>query len=230
VTHIRRTTLHLLVLLGTLTLGLHEAQAQSRPPSRYNTPQPAVEFSATYGSMWGGSVGTRSGKLRAGTGESWGLALDIPVPGGAFVELSYTRQNGSLDLDNWGVTTLTDMSVNHYQIGGLRSLMPGPVSPFVFGGLGATHFSPAESTVVIDETVYPVQAYTRFSMHFGAGFKAYFGKAEKVGIRASFKFLPTLYNTGGGLWFGSGGASVGLTGSAIWQYEIAGGLTVKFGG
>ena len=56
------------------------------------------------------------------------------------------------------------------------------------------------------------------------------GEAEKIGLRASFKVLPTLYNTSGGVWFGTGGASLGITGNAIWQWEAAIGLTVKLGG
>jgi hypothetical protein len=41
--------------------------------------------------------------------------------------------------------------------------------------------------------------------------------------------MPTFYNTGASLWFGSGGSGIAVSGNAIWQWEIAGGLTVKFG-
>ncbi len=190
-----------------------------------------IEFSATYGSMWGGNIDTWSGKLRTATGPSLGLALDIPVHPAMAVELSYTRQEGALDYDSRGsVTKLTDMSVNFWQIGVVRGLTSGKVRPFVTTALGATYFSPSESTVDLEEETYNISSMTKFSLMIGAGFKAYFGEAQKIGLRASIKTFPTLYNTEGGLWFGGGGASVGVSGNAIWQWEAAAGLTVKFGG
>lgn len=198
--------------------------------------KPPIEFSATYGSMWGGNIDTIKGKLRTGTGPSYGFALDIPVHPTMALELSYTRQDGSLDLDNRsGVQTLTDMSVNYWQIGAVRGLLSGKVRPFVTMGLGATYYSPSSSSVAfdegtVDEETYNISTQTKFSLMLGVGFKTYFGKTEKIGLRASFKTLPTLYDTSGGLWFGTGGASVGVSGSAIWQWEAAAGLTVKFGG
>jgi hypothetical protein len=103
----------------------------------------------------------------------------------------------------------------------------------VLGSLGVTYFSPEASSFLLDpndeDSIVYTQTSTMFSLNFGLGLKSYFGKAEKIGIRASFKVMPTLYNTGAGLWFGSGGAGVAVSGNAIWQWEAAVGLTVKFG-
>ena len=95
--------------------------------------------------------------------------------------------------------------------------------------LGLTYYSPSGSTINIDGTDYAIESSTKFSFNFGLGFKKYFGQNEKIGLRASFKVMPTLYDSGAGLWFGTGGASLGITGYAIWQFEAAAGLTVKFG-
>ncbi|MEN8007050.1 MAG: hypothetical protein ABFS42_08545 [Candidatus Krumholzibacteriota bacterium] len=199
--------------------------------------KPFLEVSGTYGSMWGGHVdltyGFNSRKIRTGTGSSVGFALDYNIHPMQAFEISYTRQAGSLDFDHQGVRTLTDMSVNVWQIGSVRKLAPGKVQPFVLASLGVTYFSPSLSSFLLDpddpDSEVFTQGTTKFSMNFGLGFKAYFGKAEKIGIRATFKAMPTLYNTGAGLWFGSGGAGVTVTGNAIWQWEVAGGVTVKFG-
>ena len=59
--------------------------------------------------------------------------------------------------------------------------------------------------------------------------KAFFGEAERFGLRGSFKVLPTFYGSSGGVWLGGGGASLGITGYGIWQWEAAIGLTVKLG-
>ena len=225
----KQLTMGALALLCALTFVTVEAQAQrSGPPSSRQPSGP--ELSATYGSIWGGNLDTQFGKLRTATGESWGIALDVPAAHGVTVELSYTRQEGALNLDNQGITPLTDMTVEYWQIGSLQSLRPGPVSPFLVGGLGATHFSPEEGSFFVDGEEYFLQSTTRFSLHFGAGLKAYFGQAQKIGLRASFKVMPTIYDSAAGIWFGSGGASVSVGGYAIWQFEAAAGLTVRFGG
>lgn len=199
--------------------------------------KPYLEVSATYGSMWGGNIdltyGINSTKIRTGTGPSIGIALDYNISPMQAFELSYTRQEGSLDLDSRGIRTLTDMSVNFWQIGSIRTLKAGKVQPFVLGSLGLTYFSPSASSFQMDlndpDTTISTQTATKFSLNLGLGLKAYFGKAEKIGIRATFKVMPTMYNTGAGLWFGSGGGGVTVTGNAIWQWEAAGGVTIKFG-
>lgn len=192
--------------------------------------RPPIEFSATYGSMWGGNISTYYGTLRTATGPSYGFALDVPLDQETALELSYTRQEGGLDWDTRGTTErLTDMSVNYWQIGALRNLADGPVSPFVSTSLGVTYYSPEQGTVDIEDETYNLNTMTKFSLVIGVGAKAYFGDAQRFGLRGSFKVLPTFYNTSGGAWFGTGGASIGVTGNAIWQWEAAIGLTVKLG-
>jgi len=221
------------VAMMMLSVAPDQAQAQRRggPPPPPRTADQAVEVSATYGHMWGGHVNLYNGKLRVGTAESWGAALDVPVAKDTWLELSYTYQGTQLDLDRYaGKQNLTDMTVNYWQLGSLRGVPTGgPVMPFVFGSLGLTYYSPSESTVEVDDEMYRLESATKFSFNFGVGFKAYMGQEQKVGLRAQFKVMPTLYNAGAGFWFGSDGASVGVTGSAVWQYEVSGGLTVKFG-
>lgn len=219
-----------------------EAMAQRRggsssPRPRNSGFQPFFELSATYGQMWGGNIDLsysfQTRKIRAATGPSYSFALDYNMHPMQAIELSYTRQDGGLDLDYQGLRELTPMSVNIWHIGSLRDLTPpdSKVTPFIFGSLGATYFSPSNGTITLDDgTVVSTQSTTKFSLAFGLGLKAYFGEAQKVGIRASFKVIPTMYNTGAGLWFGTGGAGVTVGGNAIWQWEVAGGLTVKFGG
>ena len=201
---------------------------------------PYLEASATYGSMWGGNIdlnyySINSRTIRTGTGPSYAFALAYNLHPMQAVEFSYTRQEGSLDMDYKGLRTLTDMSVNFWHIGSIRYLAPpGKVRPFVLASLGATYFSPEEGSFLLDEedpdTLVFTQTSTKFSFNFGLGVKSYFGKAEKVGIRATFKVLPTFYNTWGGMYFGSGGAGLTVSGNAIWQWEAAIGLTVKLGG
>lgn len=196
--------------------------------------RPPIEFSTTYGTMWGGNIGIGGGKIRTGTGGSWGFALDVPVARGQWLEASYNRQEGSLDWDPQGqpLETLSDMTVNIWHLGSIRTLgRPGsPVIPYVQGSLGATFFSPSESEVILDGESFTIDGTTKFSIAFGVGFKAYLGEAKRFGLRGSFKVISSLFDSGGGVWFGPGGVQLGVSGSGIWQYEAAGGLTIKFGG
>ena len=220
----RNSFLAAVALVAILVPALATAQAA----------RPAIEVSATYGTMWGGNIETYQGKLRTGTGGAMGFAIDVPVRPGMWVEAGYTRQDGSLDWDPRGGSkfTISDMSVNFWHLGTVRALgRPGsPVMPFVTGSLGATYFSPSESSVEIDSETYSLNSLTKFSVAFGAGFKAYFGEAKKVGLRGQFKVYSSIFNAGGGVWFGPGGVDLGVSGSGIWQFEASGGLTVKFGG
>ncbi len=227
-----------------LTAGADDALAQRRGGGGGQPRQlpagfkPFLEVSATYGSMWGGNIdlsyGINSRKIRTGTGPSMGFALAYNLHPMQAIEISYTRQEGSLDLDYKGIRTLTDMSVNVWHIGSIRYLAPGKVKPFVLASLGATYFSPSEGSFILDEddpdnTLVYTQTSTKFSFNFGLGVKAYFGKAERIGIRATFKVMPTMYNTWGGMYLGTGGAGLTVSGNAIWQWEAAGGVTIKFG-
>ncbi len=225
---LQRSMLVTILLVTSAAMSAGDAEAQisgARPP---------IEFSATYGSMWGGHIGLSGGELRTGTGPSLGLALDVPIRPGMWIEGSYTRQDGSLDWDRVGQskTTLTDMSVNVWHLGTIRALgRPGAAAtPFVLGSLGATYFSPSNKAVTIDGESYNIDGTTKFSIALGVGVKAYFGEAKRVGVRATFKAISSLFDSGGGVFFGPGGVSLGVSGWGIWQYEVAGGLTVKFGG
>jgi len=226
---VARTSLAVLSLVFLATLmSADTAQAQAARGGGLAGP---IEFSATYGSMWGGNVDTYHGTLRTATGASFGFALDIPLHPTTALELSYTYQDGAMDYESGGTTsTLTDMSVNFWQIGAVRVLAAGRIQPFVTSAIGLTYFSPDAGSVVVEGETYQVESSTKLSFSLGVGFKSYFGQAEKIGLRASIKVLPTLYDSDAGVWLGTGGASLGLSGSALWQWEAAGGLTVKFGG
>ena len=139
------------VLPMTVLAALTAFTAQEALAQRPGGGRPPIEFSATYGSMWGGNIGGNFGKLRTGTGGSWGFALDVPIQPGMWLEASYIRQDGSLDWDPRGGSkeTLTDMSVNAGQLGTIRGFgrPGGAVTPYLQGSLGLTYFSPSEASV-----------------------------------------------------------------------------------
>lgn len=223
------------LIVGVMTVLMLTVVGDAGAQMRGGPGRPAhaekIDITAMYGHRWGGNIDTGIGKFRLGTAPSWFFALDYPLAPATWVELSYGRQDGQLDLDQraGGKTKLTDMSINHWQIGAVRGIVRGNVIPYVSTSLGLTYFSPSGSSFVYESETYALDTATKFSLTLGVGAKAFFGEAQRIGVRASFKTMPTFYNTSGGLWFGTGGASVGVTGYAIWQWEVSGGVTIRLG-
>jgi hypothetical protein len=221
------------LMIATLLVAAESADAQRRQPVR---PAPRgyverIDLTAMYGHRWGGHVDTGLGAFRTGTAPSWFFALDYPLGPATWLELSYGRQDGELNYDpnRRSEYKITDMSVNHWQIGGVRGIRRGNLIPFVSASLGVTYFSPSAAEFEEDGEIYALDSATRFSLTLGVGAKAFFGKAQRFGARLHFKTMPSFYDTWGSLWFGTGGASVGVSGSAIWQWELSGGLVVRLG-
>jgi len=223
-------------LLAIMVLQPLDAQAQRRGGSRggasgaWTGESRQPEFSVTYGSMWGGHINSSLGTLRIDTGDSWYFAANLPIATGTWGELSYTRQGTRINLDTVGpMTNLTDMTVHYWQIGTIKGLPRGNFMPYVVGTLGVTYYSPDADRVDIGNVTYGVESATKFSMTFGVGLKAVLGPEKRVGLRAQFRVLPTLYGASGGMWVGSGGSGVSISGSALWQYEVSAGLVIKLG-
>lgn len=220
-------------VLAAMVLQSPVAQAQRLTSNSYSPKSGSarpLEFSVNYGSMWGGNIDTIFGKLRIATGDSWYFAANVPIRHGMWGEFSYTRQGTRINLENLGVArNLTDMTVHYWQIGALQGLPRGNFVPFFIGTLGLTYYSPEASTVEIEDLTYGLNSATNFSMTFGVGFKADMGPDQRVGLRGQFRIMPTIYNASGGLWFGTGGGGVAVSGSAVWQYEVSGGVVIKLG-
>ena len=77
------------------------------------------------------------------------------------------------------------------------------------------------------ETDYSNNA-TKFA--WGARLGANIWASERVGVKLQMQFLSVPQAAGGGLYFGTGGAGVGVTTySSIFQFALGGGLTFKLG-
>ena len=190
------------------------------------------ELGAAWGWSWGGSADTRNlGRLRLDPAQDLSGVLSIPVGRLNWGELHYTWRSTAMTRDGAGFhQSLTDLSIHTIQLAGLRSLRPGPVQPFLMGGIGTTYFSPSESFVDIEGDRYNLDSTWRLSFLLGVGAKVWLGEAEKVGLRVQLRTMPALYNSSTGIWFGTGGSSVSISGNAIWQWDVTAGLSVKLGG
>ena len=171
--------------------------------------------------QWGGTLKGYYGEARLLDAGSWGVALDIPVRPDTYVELIYTRQVTNLTYREYGVgipaEEVFDIAVEYYQVGGLYTMAKDGPKPFGTMTIGATRFAPQSS-------VYDSE--WKFSAALGLGI--IIPLSERIGIRTHARLLLPFMYSGGGLWCGGGGCSIGMTGgSAIAQGDIALGLVIR---
>lgn len=122
--------------------------------------------------------------LEADDGAGFGVALDVRLTGGLFLELWASRQETEL-VENEGiflpVDALFDLDVDYYHAGLLYEWRPGQVHPFFAVSVGATHFAPDDPG--LDDL-------TRPSFSLGGGVKMML--AENVGLRLDGRLISTV--------------------------------------
>jgi hypothetical protein len=189
------------------------------------------ELSAAWGWGWGGSADSQQGRFSLDPAMDISGVISVPVGPLNWGEFHYTWQDAGMSRSGAGYHQhVTDVQVHKFQLAGLRALKPGNVQPFLLGGIGATWFNPTESAVDIDGTTYFLDSSWMLSFMIGAGAKIWLGQEEKVGLRLQIRTMPSLYNSSGGIWVGTGGGGVSVSGNAIWQWDVTAGLSIKLGG
>ena len=180
-----------------------------------------LQISPFYGYRFGGEFedADTGARLKFRDSSCWGGVFDIRLSEETQLEFYYSRQETELKRDEglFASTTLFDLDVDYYHLGGTYALSYGPWQPFVVGTLGATHLAPdAPGT----------DSLTRFSLGLGGG----------------VRFLPTkhlgLYLAGRGLFTSlegdlayrseSGDAMVRIDSDGFWQVEFQAGLVFAF--
>lgn len=147
----------------------------------------------------------------------FGGGLEFEFRPNMAVEIYYQNQptTGSIRFSNWDATS-GDVSVNYLMLGGLRY---APFSDKVkgFGGLllGAAW---ADSNY---------GSSTKFA--WGGRLGLFITPSDRFGIRLGAQLLSPVQGAGGGLYFGTGGASAGVsTYSTIYQFGFFGGISIGF--
>ncbi len=126
--------------LAVLTLVLSSFLFQS------NVFAQKLEVTPFYGYMFAGKVVGYQGDLNVRDAGMYGLMIDINVKKGMQVELYYGRTDTRADFVEYRGPTvkLTDVSVNYFQLGFLRTVQKvNNIEMYGIGSLGATLFSPS---------------------------------------------------------------------------------------
>ncbi|MCK4548949.1 MAG: hypothetical protein KAU49_02230 [Candidatus Krumholzibacteria bacterium] len=171
--------------------------------------------------QWGGTLKGWDGEARLLDAGSWGIALDIPIRPDTYLELIYTRQVTDLTYREYGLgepaQEVFDIAVEYYQVGGLYTVSKDGPKPFGTMTIGATRFAPQSS-------MYGSE--WKFSAALGLG--VIVPVTPRIGLRMHARLLLPFMYAGGGMWCGTGGCSIGVSGgSAIVQGDVALGLVIR---
>ena len=176
------------------------------------------------GYMTYSSVAVSEGTLSFDDGLNYGFGLDVGINRGLLVELNYTQNQTSARLRRFnGIEEpLFDINTHYFQLGAqyeFRKTSKQKAVPYTLLTLGATLFDAKDASL---------SDVWRFSVAFGGGGKIYL--SEKIGLRLQARLLMPLTFSGGGLWCGPGGCSVGVgSWASIVQFDFTGGIFVRLG-
>jgi hypothetical protein len=164
------------------------------------------------------------GKVKGGF--QWGAGLEYLIRSEYGVELLYYRQDTHAPINyqtlfEGGVENV-DLGVNYIMLGGNRHKAFGDGNVDGYGGLLAG------VGIVSGETSRFSETLTKFAWGIRLGCNIWAG--EKVGVKLQAQLLSIAQGAGGGVYFGTGGAGVGVsTYSTIYQFGFSGGLVFKLG-
>ena len=183
-----------------------------------------VEIFGFGGYMTYSSISVREGDLKFNDGLNYGFGLDIGIQKGMFVEFNYTHNQTTVRLRRFsGVEEpLFDMNTHYFQIGAQYEFRKGSnqkVVPYTLATLGATLFDAKDASLGNEWW---------FSVALGGGGKINLSK--KVGLRLQARVLMPLTFSGGGMWCGTGGCSVGVGSWApLIQFDFTAGIFIRLG-
>jgi hypothetical protein len=176
------------------------------------------------GYMTYSSVTVNEGTLSFDDGPNYGFGLDVEINRGLLVELNYTHNETSARIKRFNSIEepLFDMNTHYFQLGAqyeFRKTSKQKAVPYTLLTLGASLFDAKDASL---------SDVWRFSVAFGGGGKIYLG--EKIGLRLQARLLMPLTFSGGGLWCGPGGCSVGVgSWASLVQIDFTGGIFVRLG-
>jgi hypothetical protein len=188
-------------------------------------PASAASITPLVGYQWGGTLDFINGDVHIEAAMNYGGAISQEVRPGYLAELMYTYQASEMIArPNVGSDfKLFDLSTHYAQINGTRLLGYGDqkATPFVMGGLGMTIFAPGESSLGEFDTQW------LFSLSIGGGVMVQAN--ERTSIRLQARFLMPMNYTEGGVYFGTGGGGLSISGNTIPQGDASVGITFALG-
>jgi hypothetical protein len=157
------------------------------------------------------------------SGISYGFLFGVYATENVEVGFLWSRQDSTLEGEGTTTREFSSMPVSNYH--GIVAYNFGDsgaaARPFIFGGLGATTYSPD------DVNGQSIDSNSQFSSTWGAGIKVYGG--GNVGVSVMGRWTPTYIKSDpGGIWCGYYGCYVLEDTQYANQFEISGGVSFRF--
>ena len=146
---------------------------------------------------------------------SFGLLLSLRKSPDTYYDFLFSRQNTELQ-SRADPAVKESLRFDYFHIGGTVNYDVDKLNPFVTGGLGATHISPANNAFSSD---------TLFSLSVGGGLKFPFSKT--IALRLEARGYGTVISGSGSI-LCSGGCVAKFSGSLFMQFEASAGLAFAF--
>lgn len=199
-----RNILTIIVLLVLFTV---DTQAQK------------VEITPQYGYQVGAKYNYYGGYLKLKSSDQYGLTFGVNATDDVTVEFMWAQQNTEIRIQDFQFfpqeTELTDVVVNHYQIGAIHMFGYGDARPYAGLSAGWSTFKPEEN--LYNDT-------TTFTLGISGGLKYFF--TERIGVRIQSQLLMPI--SWGGVYVGGGGGGV-TAGGSILQLNFSAGLIIGLG-
>jgi hypothetical protein len=160
---------------------------------------------------------------------SWGLTVGFFVSPTLEVGFLFDRQESQFQVTGTSTINIGDVGVDNYH--GILAYNFGEsdaqVRPFVFGGLGATHYGTVSYTGVAGQS-REIGGETRFSSTWGAGVKIFPG--PRFGIRLQARWTPTYIKSEAAGWWCDPFWGCYVVSNAQYsnQFELKGGINLRF--
>lgn len=197
-----------------------EEEVSAQAPERARR----FELTAIAGYQVNTDVDADQGTLRVDDAPVYGAAFGVAPAPNYQVEVLWLYSEPTVRASGLYVNGSApfDVATHYFQVGGIRSVRRQAVELFGGGTLGAALFLPGTLRLADGSTVGLGDTW-RFAFTFGGGVKI--RVVPKVALRLETRLALPLYFSSGGVYVGSGGAGLGVSGGVpIWQWNFLGGL------
>jgi hypothetical protein len=171
-------------------------------------------------------------KIEPVDGASFAFTIGYIARNGGEFGFQWGRQLSELQLRGTATTTVGDMNVDNYH--GYFAYNFGEfdsaIRPYVMAGVGATNFGSVKFNAM--GQARSTASTTRFSTTWGAGVKMYAGQNRNVGFKAGIRWTPTYITSESAGWWCDPWWGCYVVGNSKYahQFEVSGGVAIKFGG
>lgn len=217
----------LILLLAAAPAGAQGGGGMGYVPGT-EIPVHKIELNGFYGYMWTWSrsyyYGPSASSIDIKSTGYYGGSLDVMLRPDTHLTLMFSQQPSELQVKGGAfgtTTTIGDMDVQYYQIGGLYGVPRGKAWPFTMLTLGATRYNLKNINSADFTDVNPGDDW-KFSMVFGLGAKYYASK--RIGLRVQGTLPLTFFSGGFGFGCGGGGCGGTVGGTGLVQTSVSGGV------